>query len=45
MQYCNHASLYAKEHNGKEWKYMIIPHDGVVFNRDFCYFVSRYVED
>lgn len=44
LQYCNHASKYAEKAGGKEWKYMIIPHGEVQFNRDFGYFVSRFVE-
>jgi len=45
LQYCNYASKYASENDGKEWKYMIIPHEEVQFNRDFNYFVSRYLEE
>lgn len=44
LQYCNYASEYAKQTDGKQWKYMIIPHGEVQFNRDFGYFVSRFVE-
>lgn len=45
QQYCNHASLYAKDNGGKEWKYMIIPHGEVVFSRDLGYFVGRFLEE
>jgi len=45
QQYCNHASLYARDNGGKEWKYLIIPHGEVVFSRDLGYFVSRFLED
>lgn len=44
LQYCNYASQYAEKSGGKQWKYMIIPHGEVLFNRDFGYFVSRFVE-
>lgn len=45
LQYCNYASKYALENDGKEWKYMIIPHGEVQFNRDLSYFVGRYLEE
>jgi len=45
QQYCNHASLYAKDNDGKEWKYMIIPHGEVVFSRDLGYFIGRYIKE
>lgn len=45
LQYCNHASKYAKQTNGKEWRYMIIPHGEVTFNKDMGYFVGRFVEE
>ena len=45
LQYCKYASQYAKEHDGKEWKYMIIPHTDVKVSNDLSYFVNRYVED
>lgn len=44
LQYCNYASKYAEQNNGKQWKYMIIPHGEVQFNKDFGYFVDRFVE-
>lgn len=44
LQYCNYASKYAEQNNGKQWKYMIVPHGEVQFNKDFGYFVDRFVE-
>lgn len=43
IQYCNYASKYAEQNNGKQWKYMIIPHGEVQFNKDFRYFVNKFV--
>jgi type III restriction enzyme len=45
LQYCNYASKYAEQNDGKQWKYMIIPHGEVQFNKDFGYFISRFVEE
>lgn len=45
LQYCNYATKYAEQNDGKQWKYMIIPHGEVQFNKDFGYFISRFVEE
>ncbi len=44
LKYCNYASQYAEKSGGKQWGYMIIPHREVLFNKDFGYFVSRFLE-
>ena len=28
-QWCVHASGYAREHGGKPWRYLLIPHDEI----------------
>ena len=33
--YCNYANDFIKEHGGKQWKYVIIPHDAVAKNSSF----------
>lgn len=42
--YCKYASEYGKLNGGKEWKYMIVPHNEVLHNHDLSYFISRYIE-
>jgi len=32
VQWCEHASAYAKQHGARPWKYLLIPHDAVVVN-------------
>jgi type III restriction enzyme len=32
MQWCEHASTYARQHGTRPWKYLLIPHDEVVVN-------------
>jgi type III restriction enzyme len=32
MKWCEHASVYASQHGGKPWKYVLIPHDLVAEN-------------
>jgi type III restriction enzyme len=29
VQWCRHASEYAKDHGGKPWDYLLIPHDEI----------------
>ena len=32
IKWCEHASVYASQHGGKPWKYVLIPHDLVAEN-------------
>ncbi len=32
VKWCEHATVYAKKHGGKPWKYALIPHDLVAEN-------------
>ena len=32
LQWCKHASEHAARHDGKRWKYLLIPHDAVAEN-------------
>ena len=43
IKYCEYASAYSNEHDGKPWKYMIIPHTEVKSNNDLSYFIRRYI--
>ncbi len=31
-KWCERASTYSSEHGGKPWKYVLIPHDGIMDN-------------
>ena len=35
VKYCNYATDYTKENEGKPWKYILIPHDKVAKNNSF----------
>lgn len=35
VKYCNYATEYTKENEGKPWKYVLIPHDKVAKNNSF----------
>ena len=32
IRWCDHATIYAKQHGAKPWKYLLIPHDVVAEN-------------
>ena len=40
LKYCNYASEYTAEHGGKQWKYVLIPHDQVTKTSSFKGVVS-----
>ncbi|VTS04864.1 DEAD/DEAH box helicase [Tuwongella immobilis] len=44
VQWCENASKYAKQHNGKEWKYLLIPHDVIAENMSLIGLAESYVE-
>jgi type III restriction enzyme len=44
LQWCEHASAYAKQHGGKPWKYLLIPHDVVAENMTLDGLVKMYTE-
>jgi type III restriction enzyme len=33
VKWCAHATQHAKEHSGKPWSYLLIPHDEIQFNQ------------
>jgi type III restriction enzyme len=43
-QYCKYASAYTKANEGKEWNYLLIPHDHVQTTSSFDYFVRMFKE-
>ncbi len=38
--YCELANEYTSKNNGKTWKYKILPHDMVKFDKSFVYLVN-----
>jgi len=44
MEYCKYASEYTAGHGGKPWKYLLIPHDAVMFNMSFENFAKTFEE-
>lgn len=44
IKYCEYASKYTYDNDGKPWKYMIIPHSQVKVSNDLSYFINRYIE-
>ena len=42
-KYCNYATEYTEENEGKPWKYVLIPHDKVSKNSSFKGIVSPYI--
>lgn len=46
FEWCKHATDYALQHNGKHWRYVLIPHDEVVESKklaDFLRFEKQSV--
>jgi len=43
VQYCLHASGYTAENGGKPWKYLLIPHNAVMYNMSFDILSKHYI--
>ena len=41
-EWCKHASQHAKEHGGKKWSYLLIPHDAITGNMTLEGLASRF---
>lgn len=39
FEWCKHATDYALQHNGKHWRYVLIPHDEVVESKNLADFL------
>lgn len=44
LKWCVHATEYLIQHDGKPWKYLLIPHDAVKEANSLDYFVQRFVQ-
>ncbi|MFH0735344.1 MAG: DEAD/DEAH box helicase family protein [bacterium] len=42
LKYCQYATNFTANNNGKEWKYLLIPHTDVNKTKSFEYFVQNY---
>ena len=42
LEWCKHASDHAAQHGGKQWRYLLIPHDAIVGNMTVEGLASRY---
>jgi len=42
LEWCKHATEHAKEHGGKTWRYLLIPHDAITGNMTLAGLASRY---
>jgi len=42
LKYCESASEYNSENNGKEWKYILIPHNAITLSMSFSGLVGKY---
>ena len=40
--YCTQATNFTAKHNGKAWKYILLPHDAVQVNMSFMTLVKNY---
>ncbi len=42
LNYCVNATIYNKQFNAKQWRYILIPHDAVQLNMSLMYLFSKY---
>jgi len=42
LEWCNHATAHARQHGGKDWRYLLIPHDAIAGNMTVQGLASRY---
>jgi len=42
-EWCKHATDHAKQHNGKSWRYLLIPHNAITSNMTLEGLAARYV--
>lgn len=42
INYCNHATVYTIQNHGKEWKYLLVPHNAVSRTVSLSYLVARF---
>ena len=42
LEWCKHATDHAQQHGGKQWHYLLIPHDAITANMTLEGLASRY---
>ena len=42
LEWCKHATEHARQHGGKAWRYVLIPHDAITGNMTLAGLVSRF---
>ncbi|MBI4325426.1 MAG: type III restriction endonuclease subunit R, partial [Chloroflexi bacterium] len=42
LEWCNHATAHARQHGGKQWRYLLIPHDAIAGNMTVDGLASRF---
>ena len=42
LQYCKYATEFTTQNSGKQWKYLLIPHNVVQANMSFDYLARAY---
>lgn len=42
LEWCKHATDHAQQHGGKQWRYLLIPHDAIAGNMTLAGLASRY---
>ncbi len=43
LEWCKHATDHAQQHGGKQWRYLLIPHDAIAGNMTLAGLASRFV--
>lgn len=43
LHYCEYATEYTKENNGKPWQYILIPHNAVILSMSFENLAKRFL--
>jgi hypothetical protein len=42
VEWCKYATEHAQQHGGKEWQYLLIPHDAIAGNMTLKGLASRF---
>lgn len=42
LEYCKNATEFTTNNGGKQWKYLLLPHNSVSISNDFNYFARQY---
>lgn len=45
IRYCQYATAFTRQHGGKPWRYVLIPHDAIGMTVSFGYLANAYGRD